>query len=162
FLSLAASAAALPALPRSAWPQSYPARPITMVVPFPPGGGADVVGRIIAERMSAALGRPVIVENVSGANGSTRARRLPRAAPDGHGIILAPSGMFVVDAILKSLPYDVVHDFEPVALLTAQPYLLVARRSMPADDLKELIAWLRDNPDRASAGTIGTSGPPQI
>ena len=162
FLHLAAGAAALPAVVPVANAQTYPTRPVSIVVPFPAGGGTDIVGRIIAERMSISLGRPVIIENISGANGSIGARRIARAAPDGYAILLAPSGMFVVEPALKPLPYDVVHDFEPITLLTTQPYMVVARRTMPADDLSSLIAWLRANPDKATAATIGTGGPPQI
>jgi tripartite-type tricarboxylate transporter receptor subunit TctC len=162
FLHLAAGAAVLPAVVSVANAQTYPTRPVSIVAPFPAGGGTDIVGRIIAERMSISLGRPVIIENISGANGSIGAHRIARAAPDGYAILLAPSGMFVVEPALKPLPYDVVHDFEPITLLTTQPYMVVARRTMPGDDLNSLIAWLRANPDKATAATIGTGGPPQI
>src|SRR5262249_23324098 len=117
FLHLAAGAAALSAVSRFAWAQTYPSRPITMIVPFPPGGLADVVGRIAAEGMRASLGQSIIIENVGGANGSVGTGRVARAAPDGYTLVLGIWNTHVGNAATYALQYDVVKDFEPIALL---------------------------------------------
>jgi tripartite-type tricarboxylate transporter receptor subunit TctC len=162
FLHVAAGAAALSGVSRIAWAQNYPSRSITMVVPFPAGGGTDIIARALAERMRVSLGRSIIIENVGGGNGKIGVGRVARAASDGYTIILGTWGAFVANGALYSLTYDLVRDFEPVAPVTAQPYMIVAKRSMPGDDLKGLIAWLRANPGKASAGTQGAGGSSQI
>jgi tripartite-type tricarboxylate transporter receptor subunit TctC len=124
-----------------------------MIVPVPPGGGLDAVGRILGERMKSALGQPVIIETVSGAGGSIGTGRVARARPDGYTIDLGSTGTNVVNGAIYSLPYDVLHDFEPISPLVTQPYILFARQTMPANNLRELIDWLRANPDKASAAT---------
>jgi tripartite-type tricarboxylate transporter receptor subunit TctC len=159
FLHLAASAAALPVVSRIAWAQSYPSRPITMIVPFPPGGLADVIGRIAAEGMRASLGQSIIIENVGGANGSVGTGRVARTAPDGYTLVLGIWNTHVGNAATYALQYDVVKDFEPIALLADAPLLLVAKKAIPANDVKELIAWLKANPDKASMGTVGAGSP---
>jgi tripartite-type tricarboxylate transporter receptor subunit TctC len=159
FLHLAAGVAALPAVSRIAWTQSYPSRPITMIVPFPPGGLADVIGRIAAEGMRASLGQSIIIENVGGANGSVGTGRVARTAPDGYTLVLGIWNTHVGNAATYALQYDVVKDFEPIALLADAPLLLVAKKAIPANDLKELIAWLKANPDKASMGTVGAGSP---
>jgi tripartite-type tricarboxylate transporter receptor subunit TctC len=158
FLRLAAGAAALPAVSRIAWAQAYPMRPITMIVPFPPGGNVDVIGRVLAERMRGSLGQPVIIENVSGANGSIGVGRAARARPDGYTIDLGFLGGHVLNGAFYSLQYDVLNDFEPISPLVATPYVIFARKTLAANDLRELIAWLKANPDKASAAivTVGT------
>ena len=135
--------------------QSYPSRPITIVVPFPAGGPSDTVGRFLAEKMRVSLGQPVIIENIGGAAGSIGTGRVARAAPDGHTLVHGYWGTHVVNGAIYPLQYDVVRDFEPVALLPAQPLLVVAKKSIPANNLRELIAWLKSNPDKASQGTAG-------
>ena len=155
FLRLAAGAATLPVMPRMAAAQSYPSRPITLIVPYPAGGGADAVARVTAERMRAFLGQSVIIENVGGASGGTGTGRLARAAPDGYTLGIGNWSTHVVNAAVSALPYDVQNDFVPVALLVRFPYLLVAKQALPANNLAELIAWLKANPNRASAGTAG-------
>ena len=142
--------------------QTNPSRPITMVVPFPAGGGTDIIARALAQRMRIPLGRSVVIENVGGGNGSIGAGRVARAAPDGTTIILGTMGSFVMNGALYALPYNLVDDFEPITLVTVQPYMVVARKTMPGDDLKGLIAWLRANPGKASAGTQGAGGSSQI
>jgi len=159
FLQLAAGAAALPAVWRIAAAQTYPSRPITMIVPFPPGGLADVIGRILAEGMRASLGQSIIIENVGGATGSIGTGRVARATPDGYTIALGIWNTHVANGAMKALAYDVVSDFEPVVLLADAPLLLVARKAVPADDLKQFIAWLKANPDIASMGTVGAGSP---
>src|ERR1700722_3942118 len=157
-LRLGAAAMAAPALSGIAAAQAYPSRPITMVVPFPPGGNVDVVGRVLAERMRAWLGQSIIVENVSGAHCSIGIGVVARARPDGYTIDLGFLGGHVQDGALYSLSYDVMNDFEPIAPLVATPYIIYARKTLPANDLRELIAWLKANPDKASAAvvTLGT------
>jgi len=125
-------------------------------VPFPAGGPADAIGRILAEGMRPFLGQPVIVENVSGAAGSIGVGRVAHAAADGYTLSVGPGwATHVLNGAIYPLKYDVVGDFEPVALLSDTPQLIVARKSMPADDLKQLIAWLRANPEGATQATSG-------
>ena len=135
--------------------QSYPSRPVTLVVPFPAGGPLDTSARIIAERMRPALGQPVVVENVGGASGSIGTGRVARAAPDGYTIAVGGMPTHVLNGAVMTLPYDVIADFAPLALITNAPLVIVARKSMPARDLKELVAWLKANPDKATQGTAG-------
>jgi tripartite-type tricarboxylate transporter receptor subunit TctC len=156
FLHLAAGAAALPAVSRIARAQSYPSRPITMVVPFAAGGGTDVLGRIIAGRMRASLGQTIVVENVAGANGSIGVGRVARTAPDGYALVMGGWSTYVANGALYTLPYDVLKDFEPVSLVATLPSLFVAKNAAPANDLKSFIAWLKANPDKASWGHGGT------
>jgi tripartite-type tricarboxylate transporter receptor subunit TctC len=157
---LALVAAALGTGPAIA--QTYPSRPITMVAPFPAGGPVDVVGRIVAERMGASLRQPVIIENVAGANGSIGAGRVARATPDGYTLVVSSWNTHVGNGALYPLPYDVLKDFEPVSLLALGRYLIVANRAVPANDLKGLIAWLKANPDKATAGTFGAGSAQHI
>ena len=138
--------------------QVYPSRPITMIVPFPAGGPIDSTGRIVAEGMRASLGQPVIIENVSGASGSIGVGRVARAAPDGYTFGIGYLGTHVFNGATYALSYDLVNDFEPVSLLVTNPLLIIAKKTMPAKDLLELIAWLKANPGKASQGTSGVGG----
>jgi tripartite-type tricarboxylate transporter receptor subunit TctC len=151
FLHLAAGAAALPAVSRFAWAQAYPTRPITMIVPGPPGNAGDAVARVLAERMRRSLGQPIIIENVGGAGGSIGTGRVARARPDGYTIDLGIISTHVLNGAFYSLPYDVLNDFAPISLLATTAAILYARKTVPAKDLRELIAWLRANPNKASA-----------
>jgi tripartite-type tricarboxylate transporter receptor subunit TctC len=162
FLRLTASAAALPAMSRIARAQSYPTRPITMIVPYAAGGPTDVIGRIVAEGMRAILPQPVIVETVGGAAGNLGVGRVARAAGDGYTLGIGDWSTHVVNGAIYSLPYDALKDFEPIALLVSNPYLVVARKSMPASDLKGLIAWLKANAGNAAVGTAGMGSPPHV
>ena len=151
-LQLAACAAALPMLPvasRLAWAQTYPSRPITMIVPYLAGGPADGLARPLAERMSAALGQPVVIENVPGQSGAIGVARAVKAAPDGYTLSYGHNGSHVVNGAVYSLPYDLRTDFEPVALLPSNPLSISARKDFPAANLQELIAWLKANPGKA-------------
>ncbi len=127
--------------------QTYPSRPITLVVPFPPGGSTDTIARIMAERMRSTLGQPVIIENVGGAGGSIAVGRLARAAPDGYTIDIGQWDTHVGSIIYK-LNYDLQTDFEPIGLMSINPQLMVAKKGLPADDLKGLVAWMKANPDK--------------
>ena len=135
--------------------QAFPSRPITIIVGFPAGGPSDTPARILAEQMRLSLGQPVIVENVSGASGSTGTGRVARAAGDGHTLILGNMATHVINGAILSLAYDVANDFAPVSLLSTNAQVIVARKTLPADNLKELIAWLKANPDKATFGTSG-------
>jgi tripartite-type tricarboxylate transporter receptor subunit TctC len=135
--------------------QDYPARPVTLVVSFPAGGPADAVARIVVERMRMALGQPVVIENVTGANGSIGAGRVARAAPDGYTLSLGVWNSHVANGAAYALPYDVVGDFEPVGLLASYAQMIVGKKDIPADDLAGLIDWLKRNPDKATQGHPG-------
>ena len=154
-LRLAVGAAAISAVPGVACGQNYPTRPVTLVVSFPAGGPADAVARIIVERMRAALGQPVIIENVAGANGSIGTGRVARASPDGYTLIVGVWNSHVANGAAYTLSYDVVNDFEPVGLVASYAQLIVGKKDIPADDLRGLIAWLTANPDKASQGHPG-------
>ncbi len=139
FLHLAAGAAALPVMSRIARAQSYPTRPITFNVPFPAGGPTDAIARVMGERMRVALGQTILIENVSGAAGSIG-----------------------VNGAIYDLSYDLLKNFAPVALLPANPQLIVSKKNVPAANLKELIAWLKANESKAAAGTAGAGSASQI
>jgi tripartite-type tricarboxylate transporter receptor subunit TctC len=134
--------------PQAALAQTFPSRTITLIVPFPPGGSTDVAGRILADRMGAALGVPVIVENVGGAGGSLGVGRLARAAPDGYTIDIGQWDTHV-GSIIYNLNYDLVRDFAPIGLVSINPMLLVAKKTLPADNLKTLAAWMKAHPGDA-------------
>jgi tripartite-type tricarboxylate transporter receptor subunit TctC len=142
--------------------QVYPARPITIIVPFAAGGGNDVSARILAEGMRRSLGQSVVIENIAGAAGSIAAGRAARAAPDGYTLISGGWGTHVANGAIFPLPYDLQKDFAPVSLLPAEPLLILAKTAVPADDLKGLIAWLKANPDKALLGTTGIGTPEHI
>ena len=162
-LKLAAANLALTtlALPRIARAQTYPSRPITMIVPYTAGGPTDTVGRVVAERMRAELGQPVVLENVAGAGGSIGLGRLARSAPDGYTINVGNWSAHVINGAIYSLLCDLKTDFEPIALLAQAPQMVVAKKATPADDLKGFIAWLKANP-KTTAGTAGIGSPPHI
>jgi tripartite-type tricarboxylate transporter receptor subunit TctC len=156
FLHLAMAAAALPTV-SPATAQTYPSRPVTIVVPFPAGGSTDAIGRIVAERLRASLGQPIIMENVGGAGGSIGVGRVARASPDGHTVDIGQWDTHVANGATYTLSYDLQKDFEPVALISSNPLLILARKSMPADDLQGIIAWLKSNPDKGSQA-VPTAG----
>jgi tripartite-type tricarboxylate transporter receptor subunit TctC len=132
-----------------AYAQTYPSRQITLVVPFPPGGSTDVAARIMAERMRAPLGQPVIIENIGGAGGSIAVGRVARAAPDGYTIDIGQWDTHVGSIIYK-LDYDLQKDFEPIGLVSVNPQLMVAKNNLAADNLKDLVAWMKANPGKVN------------
>ena len=142
--------------------QSFPSRPITLVVPFAPGGPTDIIARLLAEQMRASLGQTVVVENIAGANGNIGGAKVARAAPDGHTLILGHWSTHVVNGAVYPLTFSVFDDFAPISLVSTNSYLIVAKPAVPALDLKGLIAWLRANPDKASAGTAGAGSPQHV
>jgi tripartite-type tricarboxylate transporter receptor subunit TctC len=153
---LLAAATFIACVGSSATAQVYPSRPISIIVPYPPGGPVDTVARVVTDHMRASLGQPFVVENVSGAGGSIAVGRVARAAPNGYTIGIGDVGTYVLNGAVYPLPYDLLTEFEPVALLVSSPLLVLARNTMPAKDLKELIAWLKANHDKVSQGYIGS------
>lgn len=147
-LVVAAALAVLAGLGAAA-AQPYPTRPVTLVVPFPPGGSTDVAARIIAERMRPILGQPVVIENVGGAGGSIALGRVARAAPDGYTIDIGQWDTHVGGVIYK-VNYDLQKDFDPIGLMSINPQLMVGRKALPADDLRALVAWIKANPGKAT------------
>jgi tripartite-type tricarboxylate transporter receptor subunit TctC len=127
--------------------ETYPSRPITLVVPFPPGGSTDIAARVMAERMRTSLGQSVVVENVGGAGGSIGVRRVARGTPDGYTIDIGQWDTHV-GSIIFQLDYDLQKDFAPIGLITVNPQLMVARKDLPADNLKDLVAWMKANPGK--------------
>jgi len=138
--------------------QVYPTRPITIIVPYAAGGPTDVVARVLTERMRGALGQPVLIENVIGAGGATGLGRVVRTSPDGYTVGIGNWGTHVGLGAIYRLDFDLLKDFEPVALLPSNPMLVVTRKNVPATNLKELIGWLKSNQDKVSVGTSGVGG----
>ena len=151
--STALAAFALLASPLSA--QTWPAKPITLVVPFAAGGPADTLARMLGEEMKATLGQSIIIENVAGAAGSVGVQRVVRAAPDGYTIGIGHLGTHVFNGALQKLPYDLLADLAPIIRLPENISVISTKAGVPAKDLKELVAWLKANPDQASAATAG-------
>jgi tripartite-type tricarboxylate transporter receptor subunit TctC len=161
WLAAVMAAAVLGGMPQ-AYAQTFPSRPITLIVPFAAGGPLDAMARILSERMRVSLGQPVIIEIVTGAGGSIGFGRVARAAPDGYTFGLGMWSTHVVNGVIYNLPYDVRSDFEPISLLVQNADLIVGKSALPADDLKGLIAWLKANPDKATWGTQGVGGPSHV
>ncbi|CAL77833.1 conserved hypothetical protein; putative uptake protein (Periplasmic binding protein-like superfamily) [Bradyrhizobium sp. ORS 278] len=150
-----AVAIALALLVGSAAAETYPSRAITVIVPFAAGGPSDAMMRILAEHMKQTLGQPVLVENVTGAGGSIGVGRAVRSKPDGYTISFGHLGTHVANGAVYRLGYDLVADLEPVVLLPSNPMIIVSRSNVPAKSLSELLAWLKAQPNPASAGTAG-------
>src|SRR6185312_14804476 len=142
--------------------QTYPDRPITIVVPVSAGGPTDALARTVAERMSSSLGQRVLVENVTGAAGNIGMSRVARANPDGYTIGIGLTSTHVFNGAIYHLPFDPVGDFEPVALIASNPQFIVSKKDVPAKTLPELIAWLKDRPGSATMATIGVGSPAHI
>jgi tripartite-type tricarboxylate transporter receptor subunit TctC len=162
FLHLAAGAAAWPAVARNARAQTYPTRPITIVVGAAAGGPTDTIGRIITERMRNVLGQTIVIENNGAAAGSIAHGRVARAAPDGYTLSLGHWGTHVVNGAVYALQYDTLKDFEPVALISVSPYFIVGKNDLPVNDLKSLVAWIKANGDKGTQGTSGAGSPGHI
>lgn len=136
--------------------ETYPARPITVIVPFGAGGPIDRLARLLTESMRTTLGQPIVVENVTGASGLIGVGRVVRAAPDGYTLGIGNWPSHVLAEAALSPPFNTLKDLEPVALLPSNPYVIIARKDFPAKTASELIAWLKKNPGKA---TLGTAGP---
>jgi tripartite-type tricarboxylate transporter receptor subunit TctC len=146
-------------LPARSWltSQTYPLRPITMIVALPAGGAVDALARVLADHMRVTLGQPIVVENMGGAGGTLSIARVVRSTPDGYTLGMGTLGQYVVSGAVYTLPFDMLKDLEPVALLPSVPYWMVARKGLPPNNLRELVTWLKANPDKASASTTGTA-----
>ena len=156
FLHLAAGAAALPALPRSAAAQAYPNRAITFIVPFPPGAATDVCARIVADHMSRTLGQQLIIQNISGAGGTVGSARAMRAEADGYTILMGQMGTHAASvALYPNLAYRPAEDFEAIGQVAAFPLIIVARKDFPANTLAEFIAYLKANDTTINQGHAG-------
>ncbi|MFB9262339.1 tripartite tricarboxylate transporter substrate-binding protein [Bradyrhizobium erythrophlei] len=151
---MALGAVSLPLASRAARADTFPSRPITIIVPFAAGGPTDVLARIVAEYMRATLGHSVVIENVTGASGTVAGLRAARAAPDGYTITIGHWGTHCLNGAIYQLQYD-VREFAPIALIASGPQLIIGRPNLPARNLKELIAWLKDNAGKATSGTAG-------
>lgn len=142
--------------------ETYPSRPIVMVAPLGVGGSTDVIARIMAQAMGQALGQTIIVENTTGAGGTVGEGRIARSKPDGYTIGIGQWGTNVANGAIYPLNYDLMKDFEPVGLIATQPFLIAARKAMPANNLKELITWLRENGDKTNVGHSGVGTPSHV
>jgi tripartite-type tricarboxylate transporter receptor subunit TctC len=142
--------------------QGYPSKPVTMVVPFSAGGPTDTIARLLGERMGRTLGQSIIIENTVGAAGSIAMGRVARAAPDGYVIAIGHIGPNVFNAAIYQLQYDLLKDFEPVAMVATNPQVLVGKISLQARNLRELVAWTRENGDKVSFGTAGAGSPSHV
>jgi tripartite-type tricarboxylate transporter receptor subunit TctC len=142
------------AMMATALADSYPSRPITLIVPFGAGGPTDALARILTNRMSQSLGQTIVIENVTGGAGTIAIGRVARAAPDGYTVVIGNWASHVVNSAIYKTPFDYVTDFEPVARLSGNPYIIVGKNALPPT-LPELIAWLKANPDKATEGTGG-------
>lgn len=156
---LALALALLAAGALAARADDYPSRTITIVVPYPAGGPTDTIARILAERMQTALGQSVIIENIGGGGGSIGVGRVAHATPDGYMLSIGHTQTHVFNASIIKLDYDVVNDFAPISLIADTPIWIVARKSLPADDVKSFIAWLKSENGKATMGTVGNSSP---
>lgn len=150
-----AALAALFAWGSAALAEEFPARPVTIIVPFAAGGPSDAMARILAERMKVTLGQPVLVENVTGAGGSIGVGRAVQSAPDGYTISFGHLGTHVCNGAVYKLKYDLVTDLEPVVLLPSNPMVIVSKNDIPAKSLKELLEWMKAKPSPPTAGTAG-------
>ena len=153
FITAAMGAGVTAAWPAIARAQTFPSRPVTLIVPFAAGGPTDVLARILAEHMRTTLGQTVLIENVTGASGAIAGQRAARSSPDGYTLTIGHWGTHVLNGAVYTLQYDVLNDFEPVALVGNGPQLIIGRPKLPARDLRELIGWLKGN--KATAGTAG-------
>jgi tripartite-type tricarboxylate transporter receptor subunit TctC len=160
FLQLAAGAAATPALSRLAAADTYPSRPITIVCPFAAGGATDVLARVLSDPMSKALGQTIIVEDLAGAAGGIGVAKVVRSTADGYTLSIGTLTTHVLIGGLYKLDFDLLNDLTPIAELAYEPLLICVKNSLPVKNLQELIAWLKANPGKASAGIpgVGSTG----
>ena len=142
--------------------ESYPSRPLRMIIPFPPGGGTDTLARPVAKELEKAWGKPVVVENRGGANGTIGAAVVAKSAPDGHTMLIVPYGFAVNPSMYKELPFDAARDFEPVSQLASNPSVLVVHPSFPPRTVKELIALLKKRPGEINYASSGSGSPPHL
>jgi len=140
----------------------FPNRPVRLVVPFAPGGTNDTVGRIVADKLAARLGQPIVVDNRGGANSVVGCEIVAQASPDGYTMVIVAAGFAVNPSLRKKLPYDTLRDFAPIGLVGSGPYLLVVHPSVPAKTVSELIAWARKRPGQVNYASTGVGSPPHL
>jgi tripartite-type tricarboxylate transporter receptor subunit TctC len=162
FLHLAAGAAALPAVAGIARAQSYPARPVRVIVPYAPGGPTDVFGRLIAQKLSEQLGRQFFVENIGGAGGNIGMGRAARADRDGHTVVMVATPLAINPSLYDSVPFDPIKDFDPVTLAVSTTTVLAVHPSVPAQTTRDLVALIRANPGKYSFASPGTGTPSHL
>jgi tripartite-type tricarboxylate transporter receptor subunit TctC len=156
FLRLAAGAAALPAVSRFAWAQTYPTRPVHVIVGFPPGGTADIVARLMGQRLSERLGQPFVIENRPGAGGNIGTETVVRAPADGYTLLLAATLNTINAALYDKLNYNFIRDIAPVACIIRTPLIMVVNPAVPAKTVPEFIAYARDNSGKVTMASAGT------
>src|SRR5438034_10747736 len=143
--------------------QEYPSKPVRMVVGFPPGGGTDVVARILQPRLSELLGQPIVIDNRPGATGTVAAGQVAKSTPDGYTIMMGHVSVnAIAPSLFANLPYDVNRDFAPIALAAAVPHLVVVHPSLPVATLKELVAYLRTQPGKLTFPSAGNGSMPHL
>jgi tripartite-type tricarboxylate transporter receptor subunit TctC len=162
FLRLAASSAALAAAAGNAWPQAYPSRPVRLIVPFAPGGGVDILGRIIAQKLSNHLGQQFYVENIPTGASNVANALTAKAAPDGHTLLFVTSSFVINPSYYRKISYDPIKDFTPIALVAVSPHVLTVSLSMPVTTVRELIALVKDNPGKYSYASAGAGQSAQL
>jgi len=159
FLHLAASAAALLAVPQVARAQAYPTRPVRVIIPYAPGGPTDIFGRLIAQSLSEQLGKQFYVENIGGAGGNVGMGQGARAAPDGYTLLVVPPNIVVNPALYNKVPYDPYKDFDPVTIAVASPPVLAVHPSLPVQTVRDLVGCIKSNPGKYSFASGGTGTP---
>jgi tripartite-type tricarboxylate transporter receptor subunit TctC len=142
--------------------QGFPSKPITIVTPTPAGSPPDTLARLLSEPMRAALGQPIVIESTTGAGGTMGVGRVARAAPDGYTLSIGHFNSHVISSITYPVTYDVLKDFEPIAALTTSPMVVISRPDFPAQNLRDLVVWLKANPDKATFGSVGVGGPARL
>lgn len=157
-----AATALLAAFALTAGAQVFPTKPLSLTVAFSAGGPTDTIARIVAQRMSQALGQTVVVENVTGAGGTIGVGKITKAAPDGYTLGIGHIGTHVINGAVYQLPYDLLKDLEPVGLVATNPQIFVSKLGVPAKDLKELLVWVKANQEKVSLGTGGAGTPSHV
>ena len=161
-LAAAVLAAVIAAAAAAVGAQSYPVKPVRVVVPFPPGSGVDITTRLYAPRLSEALGQPVIADNRAGAAGNVGAEAVARAAPDGYTLLVAPASIAIGQTLYQKLPFDLMRDFQPVAMLASVPFVLVVHPSLPVKSVKDLLAFARARPGQVNYASTGNGSSPHL
>ena len=142
--------------------ETYPSHPVRIVVPTAPAGGADLIARLVAQKLGERMGQAFFIDNRPGAGGMIGARGVAVADPDGYTLLLAPSSLAILAAVKKKLPYDVLHDFAPISILADTPYALIVNPSLPVHSVKELVAYAKANPGKVNFGSAGYGSASQL
>jgi tripartite-type tricarboxylate transporter receptor subunit TctC len=162
FLHLAAGAAALPAVSRIAWAQTYPTRPVHVIVPFAPAGGSDITARLIGQWLSERLGQPFVIENRPGGGGNIGTEAAVRASPDGYTLLYVTTANVINATLYDKLNFNFIRDIAPVATISRNTYVMVVHPSMPAKTVPEFIAYAKAHPRKVNMASAGTGSPPHV